>query len=84
MTDEEMENKMAELGREFAERSVEISNSGKSASMINRELKNLRDEFEYRKAAYANANLFSDTILAYEAEHKLKIPHTTISKSFVV
>jgi len=147
MTDEEMEEKMAELGREFAERSVEIGNSGKSSSMINRQLKNLRDEFEFRKAdvismyisvvspdrkaAYASANLkesytiygteknvlggnelmrwnpsdnswspwmteaegarlkkmyniFSDTILAYEAEHKLKIPHTTISNSWVV
>jgi len=146
MTDEEMENKMAELGREFAERSVEIGNSGKPAAMINRDLKNLRDEFEFRKAdvmgmyisvvspdrkaAYANANLqesytiygteknilggnelmrwnpsdnswspwmteaegarmkkmdniFADTVLAYEAEHNLKVPHTTISKAWV-
>jgi len=145
MTDEEMENKMAELGREFAERSAEIGNSGKPSSMINRQLKNLRDEFEFRKAdlmdmyvsvvspdrkaAYAASNgdhkvygnetnyrgdnelmyyisssgiwamvptnaeierlgklnnVFSDTILAYEAEHNLKIPHTTISNSWVV
>lgn len=144
MTDEEMEEKMAEFGREFAERSVEIGNSGKPAAMINRELKNLRDEFKHkkddlmdmyisvvspdRKAAYANANLqeshtiygteknilggnelmrwnattnswspwmteaegarmkklyniFADTVLAYEAEHNLKVPHTTISET---
>jgi len=80
MTDEEMEEKMAELGREFVERSVEIGNSGKPASMINKELKNLKDEFEYRKdnlmsmyvsvvspdrkAAYANAD-FKDAYKAY-------------------
>ena len=83
MTDEEMEEKMAELGREFAERSVEIGNSGKPAAMINRELKDLRDEFEYRKAdvicmyvsvvspdrkaAYANAD-FKDDNKVYGSE----------------
>ena len=54
MTDEEFEKKIAELGTEFAERSVEIGNSGKSASMINKELKNLRDEFENRKGDLMN------------------------------
>jgi len=144
MTDEEFEKKIAELGTEFAERSVEIGNSGKSASMINKELKNLRDEFENRKgdlmnmyvsvvspdrkAAYAASNgdhrvsgnetnyrgdnelmyynssngtwaavstkaevervgklnnVFSDVITAYEKEHNLKVPYTTISKTWV-
>jgi len=143
MTDEEFENAIKALAVEFAEKSLEIGNSGKSSSMINKELFNFTQSFingkyaelenQYvsvvspdRKAAYANANfkdsnkvygnevsyrgdnelmhwnpslgwatvttvaeeertgkftrLFIDTLKAYEAEHGVKIPYSTISK----
>jgi len=86
MTDEEIENKMAELGREFAEKSVEIGNSGKPAAMINKELDKLREEYnnkQYdlermyvsvvspdRKAAYAKAD-FKDDNKVYGNERSI-------------
>ena len=145
MSDEEIEKAVVALALEYAERAMEIGNSGKSSSMINKELFNLNREFEGkkaelevpyvsvvspdRKAAYAKANftesyfvygnernitggnelmrwnpyhgwsiwptdteierlkkfnnIFGDTITAYETEHGIKIPYTTISKAFV-
>jgi len=144
MPDEEIEKAMADLATEFAEKSIEIGNSGKSASTINRELDKLRNEYSDkqadlqlmyvsvvspdRKAAYAKAdfttsnkvygnernivggnelmswspsgwgiwpteaeserskkltNIYGDTLRAYEAENGVKIPYTTISKSWI-
>ena len=145
MSDEEFEKAIVALALEYAEKMVEIGNSGKSASMINRELFNFGQEFTNgkkaelevlyvsvvspdRKSAYAKADfttsnkvygnernifgenelmswgpsgwsisptpaeekrvgkfnsLFIDTLKAYEAEHGVKIPYTTISKAFV-
>jgi len=144
MPDEEIEKAMADLATEFAEKSIEIGNSGKSASTINRELDKLRNEYgdkqanlqliyvsvvsPDRKSAYAKAdfttgnkvygnernivggnelmsynpsgwtiwpteaegerskkltNIYVDTLRAYEAENGVKIPYTTISKSWI-
>jgi hypothetical protein len=148
MSDEEFESAIKELAIEYAEKMIEIGNSGKSASMINRELFDFGQEFANgkqakleilyvsvvspdRKAAYEKADftnsysvygnernifgenelmrwnsssscwsvqptpaeekrvgkfttLFIDTLKAYETEHGVKIPSTTISKSWVV
>jgi hypothetical protein len=46
MSDEEFENAIKELAIEYADRAVEIGNSGKSKSMINKELYDLSRAFE--------------------------------------
>jgi hypothetical protein len=72
MSDEEFEEAIKALAVEYADRAMEIGNSGKSSSMINNELYKLAREFEEkqyklqlpyvsvispdRKAAYATAN----------------------------
>jgi hypothetical protein len=144
MPDEDIEKAVETLAIEFAEKSIEIGNSGKSASMINKELNKLRYEYNDkqanlqlmyvsvvspdRKAAYAKAdfttsnkvygneknivggnelmswspsgwgiwptdaeigrlkkltNIYVDTLRAYETEHGVKIPYTTISETGV-
>jgi hypothetical protein len=146
MSDEEFEKAIVALAIEYAEKAIEIGNSEKSASMINRELFNFGQEFTHgkyaalevqyvsivspdRKAAYAKTdftnnysvygdeknifgedqlmrwnpyngwstwitpaeekrigkftNIFMDTLKAYEKEHGVTIPSTTISKVVV-
>jgi len=86
MPDEEIEKKMAELAIEFAEKFVEIGNSGKGTSMINRELNKLRYEYNDkqaelqlmyvsvvspdRKAAYAKAD-FTTSNKVYGSESNI-------------
>ena len=149
MSEAEFEEAIRTLSLEYAERATEIGNSGKSKSMINKELYDLNREFDKkewklqtlyisvaspdRKAAYSNtkydgssyhvvsgneqnflgrnelmtwssnspngwtiyptsaehermskyAQIRLETLNAYEAEHG-EIPHTTISKSFMI
>jgi hypothetical protein len=142
MSDEEFEKAIVALAIEYAEKMLEIGNSGKSSSIINKELFNFNQEFtrgkenylkqQYisvvspdRKAAYAQTdftkgnvvygnepnflgrkemlewspsgwvifptateverlgkfnNIFVDALKAYEKEHGVTIPHSTISK----
>jgi len=147
MSEEEFEKAIVALAVEYAEKSIEIGNSGKSASMINRELFDFGQKFTNgkkailemqfvsvvspdRKAALAKAdftntysvygseknifggneimqwsnqsgwsiiptdaevgrikkfnNLYIDTLTAYEKEHGITIPYTTISKAVPV
>jgi len=51
MSDEEFEKAIVALALEYAEKMVEIGNSGKSASIINRELFNFGQEFTNGKQA---------------------------------
>jgi len=49
MSDEEFEKEIKALAVEYAEKSIEIGNSGKSASIINNELFKLAREYEEKK-----------------------------------
>jgi len=51
MSDEEFEKAIVALAVEYAEKSIEIGNSGKSASMINRELFDFGQKFTNGKKA---------------------------------
>ena len=50
MSETEFEDAIKSLALEYAERATEIGNSGKSNSMINKELYNLNREFEWKEA----------------------------------
>jgi hypothetical protein len=50
MSDEEFEKAITDLALEYADRAMEIGNSGKSSSIINKELFNLDREFEEKRS----------------------------------
>jgi hypothetical protein len=50
ISDEEIENAVKKLAVEYADRAMEIGNSGKSKSIINNELFNLNREFEDKRS----------------------------------
>jgi hypothetical protein len=49
MSDEEYEKAIVDMASKYAEKAMEIGNSGKSSSIINKELYNLNKEFEWKK-----------------------------------
>jgi len=79
MTDEEIENAVKTLALEFAEKSMEIGNSGKGKAMINSMLDKLRQEYDNkmvdldlmyvsvvspdRKAAYAKTDFTKSNVV---------------------
>jgi len=79
MTDEEFEKEISALALEFAEKSMEIGNSGKGKAMINSMLDKLRSEYNYKRS-----NLELQYVSVVSPDRKAAYAKTDFTKCNVV